>query len=159
MTPWLNTVLAPLPDDHAEVVRRFAHWHVIRKMRHAAAQGRLTQCLANTARRRIRDAIEFLDLLERHGVSLEDATQDHLDRYLTAHPGRGGSIASFIAWLRSSRTNTALTVPWVDPGPPQVTVSDAQRWAGVEHLLHDEHLRSYTRLGGLFTLLLSLIHI
>ncbi len=155
MTPWLNTVLAPLPDDHAEVVRRFAHWHVIRQMRHAAAQGHLTQCGANTARRRIREAIEFLDLLERHGVSLEDATQDHLDRYLAAHSGRGGSIASFVAWLRSSRTNTALTVPWVNPGPPQVTVSDAERWAGVEHLLHDEDLRSYTRLGGLFTLLFA----
>lgn len=62
---------------------------------------------------------------------------------------------TFIAWLRTTRTNAALTVPWVDPGPPQVTVSDAQRWAGVEHLLHDEHLRSYTRLGGLFTLLFA----
>ncbi len=155
MTPWLNAVLAPLPADHADVVRRFAHWHVIRNMRHAAAQGRLTQCVANTARRCIRDAIEFLDLLEHHGVDLHDATQDHLERYLAAHPGRGGSVASFIAWLRSSRTNTALTVPWVNPGPPQVTISDAQRWAGVEHLLHDEHLRSYTRLGGLFTLLFA----
>src|SRR5450756_194789 len=47
------------------------------------------------------------------------------------------------------------TVPWVDPGPPQVTVTDADRWAGVEHLLHDDTLRSYTRLGGLFTLLFA----
>ena len=155
MTPWLTTVLAPLPEDHAEVVRRFAHWHVIRKMRQAAAHGHLSQARANNARRRIRDAIEFLELLDQHGVTVADATQDHLDRHLATHPGRGRGIASFIAWLRSSRTNTRLTVPWVDPGPPQVTVTDADRWAGVEHLLHDDTLRSYTRLGGLFTLLFA----
>jgi len=155
MTPWLNTVLAPLPGQHAETVRRFAHWHVIRKMRQATTHGHVSQAMANDARRRIRDAIEFLALLDHHGVAIADATQDHLDRYLAAHPGRGRGVASFVAWLRSSRTNTTLTVAWVDPGPPQVTVSDAQRWAGVEHLLHDDSLRSYTRLGGLFTLLFA----
>jgi len=155
MTPWLNTVLVGLPDDHADVVRRFAHWHVIRKMRQRAARGHLSQAVANTARQRIRDAIEFLAMLDQHSIDVATATQAHLEHYLLAHPGHGPSLASFIAWLRATRTNTELTVPWVEPGPPQVTVSDDQRWAGVEHLLNDDTLRSYTRLGGLFTLLFA----
>jgi hypothetical protein len=36
-----------------------------------------------------------------------------------------------------------------------VTVSDAQRWAAVELLLHDTTLRRYTRIGGLLTLLFA----
>jgi hypothetical protein len=36
-----------------------------------------------------------------------------------------------------------------------VTVSDPQRWDAVERLLHDQTLRRYTRIGGLFTLLFA----
>ena len=36
-----------------------------------------------------------------------------------------------------------------------VTMADEQRWQHVERLLHDDTLRGYTRIGGLFTLLFA----
>ena len=58
-------------------------------------------------------------------------------------------------WLRDSRINTTLTIPDSGRPPPAVTVSDTQRWAAVERLLHDTTLRRYTRIGGLLTLLFA----
>jgi hypothetical protein len=62
---------------------------------------------------------------------------------------------AFVTWLRDSRINTQLRIPHPPSGPPAVTVSEEQRWQHVERLLHDDTLRRYTRIGGLFTVLFA----
>lgn len=155
MLPWIEDVVAELPSEDAALIRRFAHWHVLRQMRTAARADRLTKTMADACRRRIRVAIEFVAFLAAHGADAAAATQDLLERY-HAHVGRALTHEhAFVVWLRDSRTNTKLTVPDVPRSPPAVTVSDAQRWAAVERLLHDATLRRYTRIGGLLTLLFA----
>lgn len=124
-------------------------------MRKAAREDRLTQTITNAARRRIRVAIDFLAFLDTHGASAATATQDLLERYVE-HIGRAiNHDTAFIGWLRESRINTSLHIPYIPRAAPAVTVSDQQRWAAVERLLHDESLRRYTRIGGLLTLLFA----
>ena len=155
MPPWIEGVVAGLPAEHAALVRRFAHWHVLRGMRKASREGRLSQGIANGGRRRIRVAIEFLAFLDTHGATPVTATQDLVERY-QEHIGRKiESEYAFIGWLREARVNTRLSLPYVPRPAPMVTVSDEQRLAAVDLLLHDESLRRYTRIGGLLTLLFA----
>lgn len=155
MEPWLADVLTDVPAAHADIVRQYALWNVIRHMRHAAQRGTLTQSVAQGARRRIRATIEFLAILEDHGQTAATATQDHLDHFITEHPTQADVLSGFVRWLRATSVNTGLVVPWTQHAAPSVTVSDEQRWADVNRLLHDDGLRSYTRLGGLFTILFA----
>ena len=155
MLPWIEEVIAGLPVDQAALIRRFAHWHVLRQVRKAAREGRLTQAIANAARRRIRVAIDLVVFLHTHDETVETATQDLLERY-QEHLGRiVDDEYSFVLWLRETRINTRLRIPYIARAGPSVTVSDEQRWRAVERLLHDDTLRRYTRIGGLFTLLFA----
>lgn len=155
MLPWIETVLTGVPIDQATLVRRFAHWQVLPRMRQAADQHRLTQTMTNAARRRIRVAIDFLAFLHANGATAATATQDLLERYQASTSGRFHQEHTFVVWLRTTRINTTLHVPWVPQPPPAVTVSDDHRWRAVDRLLHDQTLRRYTRIGGLFTLLFA----
>lgn len=155
MLPWIEQVVADLPAEQAALIRRFAHWHVLRGMRKAAREDRLTQTITNAARRRIRVAIDFLAFIDTSGASAATATQDLLERYLEHVDRAINHDTAFIGWLRESRINTGLHIPHIPRPAPAVTVSDQQRWEAVERLLHDESLRRYTRIGGLLTLLFA----
>jgi hypothetical protein len=150
-----QSIIADLRTDQAALVRQFAHWHVLRQMHKAAREDRLTSTITNAARGRIRVAINFLTFLDAHGATAATATQDLLERYQEHIGGTFRHDHAFIAWMRQSRINTALTIPYIPRPAPSVTVSDLQRWGAVERLLHDQTLRRYTRIGGLFTLLFA----
>ncbi len=152
---WLNGLLDPLPDVDADLIRRYAHWHVLRSMRRAASRGHLTRSTATAARNQIRTAVRFLTWLDTHNVSVADATQHHLEDYQQTPASNRSADGSFIRWLRDSRINTRLRIATLPATQPEVTISDEQRWEHVHRLLHDPSLRSYTRLGGLFTLLFA----
>lgn len=155
MGPWLDDLLATVPDEHVDLVRRYAHWHVLRLMRRAAREGRLTQAIADANRRRIRVAAEFLAFLSARDLTIENATQADVEDY-QVHVNRCLSHDhGFITWLRNTRINTNLRIPYTPRAEPEVTVGEEQRWAVVERLLHDATIRRYTRIGGLFTLLFA----
>jgi len=50
---------------------------------------------------------------------------------------------------------SGLEVPTRRPPQPLVTLSDTQRWAQVETLLHDDSIPLHTPVAGLFTLLFA----
>lgn len=155
MLPWIDHAVADLPAEHAALIRQFAHWHVLRGMRQASREARLTRSITDASRRRIRVAIDFLAFLDSHGATPATATQDLLERY-HEHTGRPSAPEhTFVVWLRTSRINTTLTPPQAPPRTPVVTVSDTHRWAAVDRLLHDGALRRYTRIAGLLTLLFA----
>jgi len=121
----------------------------------ASREDRLAQTITDACRRRIRVAIHLLSFLDACGASAVTATQGLLERY-QEHVGRAiNDEYAFVVWLRDSRINTRLSIPYVPRPAPMVTVPDEQRWAAVDRLLHDESLRRYTRIGGLLTLLFA----
>ena len=152
---WLDSRLAALPADQADLVQRFAHWQVLRHLRNVAGQRRLTKAITDKAREQISAAIRLLAFRDEHGTSASTVTQDQLERYQTPQASTLASEYAFVTWLRTSRVNTRLRIPYLPSGAPAVTVSDGQRWQHVERLLHDDTLRGYTRIGGLFTLLFA----
>lgn len=154
--PWLEEFLTTVPEHQRDLLRRYGRWHVVRDMRRAAAEGRMSSAVANAGRRRIRVAGHLLDFFDGHGVSAVSATQTILEEYI-AQPGRvlAGEYG-FVAWLRKTRVNTTIRIPTLAPRPePEVNVAEDHRWEIVERLLHDPSIQHYTRIGGLFMLLFA----
>lgn len=153
--PWLAGLVAQHPAGHAEVLNRYASWHVLRRLRRHATAGTLTSSVINGARSSIRAASRLLAWIEEDGGTVADLTQPRLERYLAEHPGSRSSAAGFLLWLGTSRTNTTLQLASPAQGQPQVTMSDQARWRGVELLLHDATINSHSRLAGLLLLLFA----
>ena len=155
ITPWLAGVLGELSQPDADVVRRFARWEVLRRLRQHAQAGTLTQGAISRARATIVVTVRFLTWLRQNNLDLTGLGQTDMDRYSAEHPSRAESLAVFLAWARRSAVTKALEVPIRQPPLPMVTLSDAQRWAEVDILLHDHTIALNARVAGLFTLLFA----
>jgi hypothetical protein len=155
VTPWLADTLAALPGEHADIVGRFANWQVLRKLRAKDQRGVLTPKSVENGRASILTAIRFLAWLAENDTTLAAATQGDLERYLVAYPGRGEVLTSFIRWSNQTKVTSGLQLPTWQRALPQVVLSDQDRWAQVELLIHDESIRLYVRVAGLFTLLFA----
>lgn len=153
---WIVDAIDRVEDRaHADLLRRYARWHVLRQLGTAAEQKPLTKGQSEAARERITAATLFLVWAARHNTTVADISQLHLDAYLARHPGRATALNGFVSWLRDSRINTKLTVPQRKHTLPTITLSDQDRWRNVETLLHGDTIRRYVRIAGLFMLLFA----
>ena len=155
MLPWLDAKLATLPTEDARVINRFARWRVLRHLRTRAEQGQLTKASIDRGRQEINHAIHFLGWLRAHGADIDTANQRLLDRYLTEFPPRRYTLCTFVNWLPRRDRLPDLVLPTNRRGLPSVTGSDEDRWRDVQLLLHDDSIRLYVRIAGLFTLLFA----
>jgi hypothetical protein len=153
--PWLQGVLQRTPKPHAEVIKRFANWYVLRRLRAARRTGTPTQKAAERARAEILAATRFLGWLTDRTTLLGAATQPDLEFYLAEHPGQAATLTAFLDWTNRSRLTSDLRIPPRAQPYPQVVLSDEQRWRHVELLLHDDTIRLYARISGLFLLLFA----
>jgi hypothetical protein len=155
MTPWLADLLSTLPSEHAGLVERFARWHVMRRLRQHAERGTLTRGTVSAARATLVITVRFLAWLDGRGIPLSELSQPDIDSYAVEHPSRAMMLAPFLSWAaRTGHANPVEIVPR-QPPMPTVTVSDEQRWAQVELLLHDDTIPLNARVVGLFTLLFA----
>lgn len=152
---WLEDKLAPLDTDTAAVIGRFARWHVLRRMRRDAEHGEISKGSTDAARSQINGAIRVAEWAHLHSTTLPTLTQTELEHYLAEHPGGRTGQHGFIAWLRSSRTNRTIRLAPITSTFPTVTISDTDRWAAINLLLHNDTMRLYARIGGLFMLLFA----
>jgi hypothetical protein len=155
MIPWLRDLLATLPAKDAEIIDRFARWQILRRLRAKAARGDLTKSVVLLGRARILAAGRLLAWLTEYGTTIVGMSQGDLEHYLTTHPGSHSTQSTFINWVRATGINTRIRIPALPDVIPKVTMSDAERWGHVETLLHDESIRLYSRIAGLFILLFA----
>lgn len=155
MERWLDATLAPLDADDRGLVGRFARWHLLRRLRRAADHGELTKTAIYGARASVNGAVRLGRWTAKHGTTITGLTQPQLEPYLADYPGARNSQQTFVAWLRRSRVNTNVTIPWRGTTLPEVIGTDAERWEQISTLLHDETVALYARIGGLFTLLFA----
>ena len=155
MERWLDGKLASLPANQRDVIQRYARWRVVRHLHNVVEQGRLTSPIQILAKSRILAAIRLLDHFARHGATAATATQDLLDLYLAGRRSFPTNEYVFVTWLRSSRINRAIRIAPPPDRMPNVTVDDEERWRQVGRLLHDDSIRPYVRVAGLFMLLFA----
>lgn len=156
ISPWMQELLAGQPKEHADLIDRFARWQLLRRLRLFGVRDhgtRVTRSGVQHARASILTTSRFLQWLDNENISLADLTQTGIERYLLRWPGRGPMLQPFLEWT----ARTGITAPVraaAAPRPmPEVVMSDQSRWQQVAQLLHDDTIRLYVRIAGLFTLL------
>ncbi|QOW01444.1 hypothetical protein [Rhodococcus pyridinivorans] len=151
--PWLDEILERHPAHHGELVRPFAHWHVLRRARRRARNRPVTDSAAAYARSQISLALDFLSWLDEHDTPLATATQADLDRWLDGGSRYRYFLANFITWATTHHRCTDLVVPNPHSGEPSHILTDDDRWAMLARCLHDETLPLHVRASGALVLL------
>jgi hypothetical protein len=124
LEPWLDGLLATVPEGHAKLVRVYATWEAFRRLRPKAADGRLTENATRRARSQVRQALALLAWLDQQGKSLTELRQDDLDRWFAAGRTTRLDVRGFLQWAKARRLPGDLLVPSNRPKGPVTPVKE-----------------------------------
>jgi hypothetical protein len=149
---WLQDLLATIDrPQHRRLVRAFATWRVMRRLRRSAETNPGPRTYTAHAKVKIKAAVDFLTWLAGKGTHLTDARQADIDGWLVTGP-HACHVRDFLVWAAQQRQCPDFHVP-----TPQRTTGTAtdpdQRWTQVATLLHDDCLATIDRVAGYLLLL------
>ncbi len=141
--------------DHERIIRRYATWEILRRVRAASARRPLSDHAHNGAKTKLKAAHRFLRFLAARGRAIGDCRQGDLDAWGATGPSsRCQAARPFLTWATSQHlAPSGLDYPpRVDRGHPNVVFGDGQ-WALARHLLHDPDVDPRDRVAGLLVVL------
>jgi hypothetical protein len=104
---WLDHHLLAIPTDHANLVRPYLHWFLLRRARRRAVNRSFPASAGRELRRRILVALELLDWLDGNRITLDQLQQDDLDRWLSEqNTQRRHLVRYFLKWTHPARSFT-----------------------------------------------------
>jgi hypothetical protein len=149
---WLDEILAAIgPPADRRLVRAYATWQVMRRLRAGAAAGGRPLTVTDHARNSIRAAVSLLEWLRCRGTTLADAGQADIDQWLRTGPS-ALLARDFITWAARHGHCRPVQIPV----PARVTgpaISQDERWALISRLLSDTALDPTDRVAGCLLLL------
>jgi hypothetical protein len=149
---WLTTLLTTIDaGGHRQVVHAFATWHVMRRLRRAAAANRRPRTYTAHARNMIYAAARFLSWLDGRGTILSGCRQRDVNDWLATGPA-AGNVREFLTWAARRGHCPLLDIP----GPQRHTgtaISGSCRWDLATRLLHDDSIDVTDRAAGCLVLL------
>lgn len=149
---WLEEILAAIgvPADR-RLVRAYATWQVMRRLRASSAARTRPLAVTDNARNNIRAAVSLLEWLREHGTTLAGAGQADIDQWLRTSPS-AILARDFVAWAaRRGHCGTMdIPVPARVTGP---AISQDERWALISRLLSDTSIDPTDRVAGCLLLL------
>lgn len=154
---WILKATARITDpDERALVRQFAAWHHLRRLRNRTQRtGPTTYTQAEAVRREIRAAIALLAWLRARGSRLSICGQADIDTWLTDGPGLRHTARSFLRWAVARRHAPAVEIP----APPRDAVppfiAHDRRWSLLRRLLHNTDIDLADRVAGLLVLLFA----
>jgi hypothetical protein len=136
-----------------QVLRRYATWHLLRRLRSRNRGRPVTYEQHNVVAGRVRAAVALLDWLEARDQTLGTCSQADLDHWLScATASHRRDAGHFVRWAGGQHL-TAVSLPAVRwQGPVRALDNDA-RWDAARRLLHDDTINARDRLAGLLVLL------
>lgn len=148
---WLARTASELAPHHAQVIKPFAEWQIIRDARRRAARGRYSAGSAHADRLDIKAAIAFIAWLDEQGQTLRTATQHDLDVYLTDHPAKRRTLGPFLRWAIARRlTTTGLAAPKKPWSRPSRFLTEQEQLDQLRRCLSDDALPLEVRIIGAF---------
>jgi hypothetical protein len=148
-----DTIDARPDPDQRQVLRRYATWHLLRRLRSRNNGRHVTYEQHNVVQQRVRAAVALLGWLDSRSQTLGTCGQADLDEWLA---GSGASrrydAGHFVRWAARQRL-TPASIPAVRWQGPVRALDDEARWDAARRLLHDEELSARDRLAGLLVLL------
>jgi hypothetical protein len=142
------------PDPgQRQVLRRYATWHLLRRLRSRNNGRPVTHEQHNVVQQQVRAAVALLDWLDSRNLTLGTCGQAGLDEWLSGSgTSRRHDAGHFVRWAARQRL-TSATIPAVRWQGPVRALDDEARWDAARRLLHDEALNTRDRLAGLLVLL------
>ncbi len=154
---WLEHHLVGKPAGHANLVRPFLHWFLLRRARSRASTRRYPVSAGRDLRRRVLVALELLTWLDKQGITLKQLRQDDLDRWLDEEDTqRRNRIRYFLTWTTGRGLTRQLSVPLSPRQQPADLLGDDERWQLLQRCLTDEALPVDVRAAGGLVLLFGL---
>ena len=150
---WLDDLLGDVPREHAQLVRPFARWMVLRRARNRARTRTFSEASGSWARQQIRAAVDFLAWLDQRGTGLAGVGQPEIDAWLTSGASQRYSIRYFLAWAHRHRLTGPVTVPLRQARTPEQELPEDQRWHQLQRCLHETPLPLRVRVAGALVLL------
>lgn len=135
-----------------KILRSFATWHHLRRLRTLAVREPLTQDQVVYAMNSLTAAVSLLNWLHGRGQNLATCTQADIDEWLAVDPfsrSRG-----FVSWAVKRGHAHGIEVPPFNNEPVrEVLAEHDQRWTLARRLLSDSSIAVADRVAGLLVLL------
>jgi integrase len=129
---WLASHLAGIADEtHAKVIRRFATWEVLPRLRARAEKKPLSTGARGYAVGQVLRATEFLQWLSARGLALAECCQTDIDAWFAgSSENHRSALRPFLQWCMASKMTRRFQLPPTVPGH-SAPMPDRER---VEHL-------------------------
>ncbi|MEU3404932.1 hypothetical protein ABZ766_13425 [Streptomyces sp. NPDC006670] len=151
---WLIEHLASIPDpDHAQIIRRYATWEVLPRLRTRAEKKPVTPAARRRVADQVKQATAFLDWLVDRDHTLATCGQTGIDAWHTEHNQHAcNTIRNFLLWCSASKLTRPFRLP-----PAQISraapMPQAERLELIGRLLTDPSLPLRVRVSGSIVLL------
>ncbi len=148
-----DTIDARPDPEQRQALRRYATWHLLRRLRSRNNGRHVTYEQHNVVQQRVRAAVALLDWLGSRNLALGTCGQADLDEWLSGSgDSRRYDAGHFVRWAARQRL-TSASIPAVRWQGPVRALDDEARWDAARRLLRGEELNARDRLAGLLVLL------
>lgn len=131
---WIETRLAGESEAVSRIVRPYATWSVLSRIRKSGSE---SPGAGRNARARINAAILFLNWLGGRDQTLSIATQSDVDEWLTGGKTTRYLVRGFLLWAHGRGLCVELNVPWRIRDDPINYLTDDQRKDLLAAVLHE----------------------
>jgi hypothetical protein len=151
---WLAVHLEGIADEgHAQVVRRFATWEVLARLRAQAEKKAISTAVRRHAGEQVKRATAFLWWLSGRGVSLRDCRQADIDAWhAESNLAARRDTRAFLQWCMASSLTGRFQLPASEPGH-RAPLSDRERITHLGRVLTDGSMPLRTRAAAAIVLL------
>ncbi|MFF3088819.1 hypothetical protein ACFVRB_27820 [Streptomyces nojiriensis] len=152
---WITSTTEAVTDDgERQLVRRFATWHHLRRLRRQAPKHPVTSNQSASVRSAVRAAVTLLGWLREQDTALALCTQSHLDEWIDSGPTTRYSARGFVEWCRKNRhIGKDLEIATREKQSHVQPTDEDERWAVSRRLMHDDDIAIEDRFAGLLVLL------
>lgn len=110
---WLDRILAEITDpDHHALIKQFATWHHLHRMRQLSVAGQLQWGSARAAKQDISVARDFLRHLSERGKLPSQCRQADVDHWLATGPTTRSMARTFVRWAVRNQHLRLLEFPY-----------------------------------------------
>ena len=151
---WLRGHLGGIPDEgRAQLIRRFATWEVLPRLRSRADRKPVTTYSRRYAGEQVKIATVFLRWLSARGTALADCRQADVDAwYADNNDSDRNMIRYFLLWCTASQVTRRFRLPLAAPGHA-APLTNSERISHLGHVLTDPGLPLQVRVAATIVLL------
>ncbi|MFE2322784.1 hypothetical protein ACFXD5_02455 [Streptomyces sp. NPDC059385] len=151
---WLTERLATIDEpEHRQLLRRFATWHQMRRLRTKAEKGPLGRSQTNHTKQEVTQAGAFLTWLADRGRVMGQCQQADIDAWHTENLATRRPSQSFLRWCMKTGRMPRLTLPPVVITQDSEPLHQHRRLAILRRVLNDDSLPLRARMAAALVLL------